>query len=60
MDEEEIRPKAAWPGRPDLGPKSIDELNGYIADLEAEIARVRAEIEAKQKHRAGIDSLFKR
>jgi uncharacterized small protein (DUF1192 family) len=60
MEEEERKPKAAWPGRPDLSPMSVEDLNDYIAELEAEIARVRADIERKETHRAGLDSLFKK
>jgi uncharacterized small protein (DUF1192 family) len=44
----------------DLTPLSIDELKHYIAGLEAEIARARAAIAAKESHRSGVDSLFKR
>lgn len=44
----------------DLTPLSVAELNDYIAGLEAEIARARQAIAAKQSHRAGADSLFKR
>jgi uncharacterized small protein (DUF1192 family) len=44
----------------DLGPMSIDELNAYIAALEQEIARVRDNIAAKQRHRSGAESLFRR
>jgi uncharacterized small protein (DUF1192 family) len=44
----------------DLMPLSVAELGEYIAALEAEIARARAAIAAKQSHRAGVDSLFKR
>jgi|HubBroStandDraft_1064217.scaffolds.fasta_scaffold00040_77 uncharacterized small protein (DUF1192 family) len=44
----------------DLTPLSVAELGEYIAALEAEAARARALIAAKQDHRAGADSLFKR
>ncbi len=44
----------------DLTPLSIGELEDYIAGLNDEIARARAAIEAKQRHRGGADSLFKR
>ena len=44
----------------DLAPLSVAELNDYIAGLEAEIARARGAIAAKQSHRAGIEGLFKR
>jgi uncharacterized small protein (DUF1192 family) len=38
----------------------IAELEDYIAGLESEIARARAEIAVKQKQRSGAESLFKR
>lgn len=44
----------------DLAPLSIDELNAYIAALEAEISRVRHDIAAKQRHRSGAESIFRR
>ena len=36
------------------------DLEDYIAELEAEIARVRAEIAAKLGQRRGAEALFKR
>lgn len=44
----------------DLTPLSVAELKDYIAGLDAEIERARAAIAAKESHRAGVDSLFKR
>ena len=38
----------------------ITELEEYIAGLESEIARARAEIAAKQRQRSGAEALFKR
>ena len=38
----------------------IAELEEYIAGLEGEIARVRAEIASKQRQRSGAEALFKR
>jgi uncharacterized small protein (DUF1192 family) len=35
-------------------------LEGYIADLEAEIARARSEINAKLGQRRGAEAIFKR
>jgi len=55
----------------DLGPKtrqakpraldalSVPELRDYITQLNAEIARVEADIQKKEKHRAAMDSLFR-
>jgi uncharacterized small protein (DUF1192 family) len=44
----------------DLTPLSVAELGDYIAGLETEIARARGAIAAKESHRTGADSLFKR
>jgi len=38
----------------------IEELETYIAELEAEIARVRAEVTSKLGQRRGAEALFKR
>lgn len=60
MDIEDLEPRRK-PAKPkDLGPFSIEELNDYIAQLQAEIERARAAIAAKQSHRAGADVLFKK
>ena len=39
---------------------SIEALGEYIAELEAEIARVQAEIEAKKAHRSGAEAAFRK
>jgi uncharacterized small protein (DUF1192 family) len=43
----------------DLTPLSLAELDAYVAELEAEITRVKAAAEAKRRHRSGVESLFK-
>lgn len=43
----------------DLSPLSVEELNEYIAELEAEIVRARAAISAKDAHRAAAAAFFK-
>jgi len=60
MDEEDFLPKAAKPAPRDLEPMSVEALHGYIAELEAEIARVRENIAAKEKHRSGAEALFRK
>lgn len=59
-----INPEEIDPPRPvqkpvDLQQMSIGELKEYISSLEAEIARAKEMIEQKERHRSGIDSLFK-
>jgi uncharacterized small protein (DUF1192 family) len=60
MDEEDLLPQRQTPKPKDLTLLGIAELEEYIAGLEAEIARARAEIAAKQSHRGGAEALFKR
>ncbi len=60
MDEEDLLPQRQ-PVKPrDLTLLGIAELEEYIAGLESEIARARAEIAAKQRQRSGAEALFKR
>jgi uncharacterized small protein (DUF1192 family) len=46
--------------RQDLDPLSVEELEARIAILEAEIARVRAKLDASVSFRADADSLFRK
>lgn len=59
MDTDDLEPAARPAGKPDLELMSIGELNDYIAGLEAEIARARAAIDAKQDYRSGAEAFFK-
>lgn len=56
MDPDE--PRAARPKPLNLDSMGIDELEAYIADLQAEIERARAAIAAKQGQRAAAEKLF--
>ena len=60
MDMDELEPRRKPVAQKPLEPMSVGELEEYIAGLEAEIARARAAIAAKQSHRAGLDGLFKK
>lgn len=60
MDEEDLLPQRQKPKLKDLTLLGVAELEEYIAGLEAEIARARAEIAAKQRQRTGAEALFKR
>ncbi|MFC7053858.1 DUF1192 domain-containing protein [Hansschlegelia quercus] len=44
----------------DLSALSVDELRGRVEALQAEVARLNREIEAKSAHRGAADLLFKR
>ena len=60
MEEEDLLPQRQPAKLKDLTLLGIAELEEYIAGLESEIARARAEIAAKRKQRSGAESLFKR
>lgn len=60
MDEKDLEPRHAKPKPKDLDVMSIEALNEYIAELEAEIARTRAAIAAKSSHRNAAESFFKK
>ena len=60
MEEDDSRPLKG-PVKPrDLDDLSIADLEEYIAGLEAEIARARQDIVRKDRHREGVEGLFKR
>jgi uncharacterized small protein (DUF1192 family) len=59
MDFDDLKPIKKKAALRDLAPLSVEELGGYIAELEAEITRARQAIAAKQSVRAGADALFK-
>jgi uncharacterized small protein (DUF1192 family) len=60
IDDEDLTPQRQPPKLKDLTLLGIAELEEYIAGLDSEIARARAEIAAKQKQRSGAEALFKR
>lgn len=60
MDPDDLEPRKKVAERRNLEPMSVEELNAYIADLEAEILRVRAAITAKENVRNGAESLFRK
>ena len=65
MDSDENLPRRADDpiaqlARQDLDPLSVIELDQRIADLEAEISRVKRHKDRAVNHRASADQLFKR
>jgi uncharacterized small protein (DUF1192 family) len=60
IEDEDLVPQRQAPKLKDLTLLGIAELEEYIAGLDSEIARARAEIAAKQKQRSGAEALFKR
>jgi uncharacterized small protein (DUF1192 family) len=59
MDIDDLEPRKPAVKAMDLDGMAIAELNDYITALEAEIARAKAKIAAKEAHRAGASALFK-
>lgn len=60
MDWDDLDPKTKKPKPRNLDIMGIEELEEYILDLEAEIARVRQTIAAKRSVKAGAEALFKK
>ena len=60
MDIEDLEPRKKKQALRDLTTLSIQELEEYIAELKAEIARVEADIGKKSSHRGAAEAFFKR
>ena len=65
IDSEDLEPRRTPQPLKDLAKlelslMGVEELQAYIAGLEAEIARARAAIAAKQSHRGAAEALFRR
>lgn len=60
LTEEELPRLKARLVIPPLDPLGVAELQGYIAELRAEIVRAEAAIARKQDHRSAADSFFRR
>ncbi|MCG8361094.1 MAG: DUF1192 domain-containing protein [Kiloniellales bacterium] len=60
MDWQDLEPRTKKPKPKDLEAMGVEELEAYLAELEAEAARVREKIEAKKTYLSGADALFKR
>ncbi|MEE9210960.1 MAG: DUF1192 domain-containing protein [Kiloniellales bacterium] len=59
MDEDDLEPKKKKPAPKNLEPMGVEELEDYLAELEAEMARVRAELESKKAYLTGAQEFFK-
>ncbi len=60
MDFEDLEPRKQMTKPRDLSSWSVNELNDYIGNLEAEIARAKKTIAGKQDHRAAAAAFFKK
>jgi uncharacterized small protein (DUF1192 family) len=60
MDLEDLEPLKQTPKPKDLDNLGVEELEDYLAELEAEMARVRDKIETKKAYLSGAADLFKR
>ncbi len=59
MDTDDLEPLTKIAAPKDLEEMSIEALGDYIAELTAEIERVRAMIESKHGARDGAEKFFK-
>ncbi len=60
MDTDDLEPKKKKPEAKNLEIMSIEALGEYIGEMEAEIARVREAITAKQGAHSEADKFFKK
>ncbi len=59
MDPEDLEPRKKATKPKDLEVMGVEDLEAYLAELEAEAARVRAKIETKKSYLTGAQSFFK-
>lgn len=60
MDWDDLEPKKKQVTPRNLEIMGIAELDAYIGELEAEIARTRAMIDKKQSAKSGAEAFFKK
>ena len=59
MDLDDLEPRKAIEKPKDLDSLGIEQLEDYLAELESEVAQVKAKIKAKKQYLSGAASLFK-
>ena len=60
MDPEDLEPRSESAKPKDLEPMSLEALNDYIAELEAEIVRAKGLLAAKESSRGSAETFFKK
>ena len=60
MDERDLEPREKKPDLKNLEVLSIEALEDYIGELQAEIDRVREEIKRKNSARSAAESVFRK
>lgn len=60
MDDEDLQPRSRKPDVKNLAILSVEALEEYIGELEAEIERVRVEIAKKQSAKSAAESVFRK
>ena len=59
MDTDDLEPPKKKPAPKDLDAMAVDELEDYLAELEAEAERVRAKIASKKDYLSSAQAFFK-
>lgn len=60
MDWDELEPQKKPQQAKDLSPLGVKELNAYITDLKAEIARAEAEIAKRSNTKDAAEAFFRK
>jgi len=59
MDLDELEPQKKKAAPKDLDAMGVEQLDEYLAEIEAEATRVRAKIAEKKDYLAGAERFFK-
>ena len=59
MDLDDLEPRKTKPKPKDLDVMGVEELEEYLAELDAEAARVKEKLAAKKAYLSGAEGLFK-
>ncbi len=59
MDIEDLEPRKKKAAPKDLDAMGVEQLEHYLAELEAEVERVRTKITEKKDYLAGAQAFFK-